>query len=89
MAEAIVLVRTGTSVQVEEDAYRKVELKDVFEKVAKMREVEEVATVTGPYDIVAWIKAEDIEEITGPLVDEIRALPGVGETLTNVVVRSS
>lgn len=88
MAEAIVLIKTGTSVRVDEDTFREVGLADIFGEVAKMKEVKKAATVTGPYDIVAWIEADDIEEITGPLVDRIRAFEGVRETLTNVVVRS-
>lgn len=88
MAEAIVLIRTGTSVKVSEDTFQKVELGDIFEEVANMKEVKKAAEVTGPYDLIAWIEADDIDEITGPLVDRIRAFEGVRETLTNVVVRS-
>lgn len=88
MAEAIVLIKTGAGVRIDENAFREVGLGDIFEEVAKMKEVRKVATVTGPYDIVAWIEADDIDEITGPLVDRIRAFEGVRETLTNVVVRS-
>ncbi|KXA92026.1 hypothetical protein AKJ64_04240 [candidate division MSBL1 archaeon SCGC-AAA259E17] len=79
---------TETSVRVDKDTYREVGLKEIFEKVAGMEEVKNLATVTGPYDIIAWLEADDIEEITGPLVDKIRAFKGVRQTLTNVVVRS-
>lgn len=88
LAEAIVLISTETSVRVDKDTYREVGLKEIFEKVSGMEEVKNLATVTGPYDIIAWLEADDIEEITGPLVDKIRAFEGVRQTLTNVVVRS-
>lgn len=88
MAEAIVLISSETGISVEEDTYRELELKDIFEKIIGRKEVKKAATVTGPYDIVAWIESDDIDEITGPIVDEIRSLPGVRETLTSVVVRS-
>ncbi len=89
MAEAIVLIKTGTSVKVDENSFREVELGDIFEEIANMKEVKKAAEVTGPYDLIAWIEADDMDEITGPLVDRIRALEGVRETLTNVVVRSN
>lgn len=88
MAEAIALISTETSVRVEDNAYREVGLGDVFERIAGMEEVDRIATVTGPYDIVAWLKHDDIDEITGPILDRIRAFEGVRKTLTNVVVRS-
>lgn len=88
LAEAIVLISTETSVRVDEDTLREVGLGDIFEKVAGMESVKKVATVTGPYDIIAWLESEEIDEITGPIVDTIRALEGVKTTLTNVVVRS-
>lgn len=88
MAEAIVLISTETSVRVDEDAYREVGLGDVFERIAGMEEIDRIATVTGPYDIIVWLKHDDIDEITGPLLDKIRAFEGVRKTLTNVVVRS-
>ncbi|KXB08412.1 hypothetical protein AKJ56_01405 [candidate division MSBL1 archaeon SCGC-AAA382N08] len=83
------MISTETSVRVDEDTYREVGLGDIFERIAGMDGIVKVATVTGPYDIVAWVEADDIDEITGPLVDEIRAFQGVRETLTNVVVSSA
>ncbi len=88
LAEAIVLIDTETSVQVEEDSYREVGLEEVFKKVKNMKGVKKIAEITGPHDIVAWLESDDIEDITGEMVDRIRAFEGVKNTLTNVVVRS-
>lgn len=88
MAEALVLIETETSVKVEEDTLREVGLEEIFRKVAGMKEVTKAATITGNYDIVAWMKTDDIDEITGPLVDRIRAFEGVKKTVTNVIIRS-
>ncbi len=88
LAQAIVLVSTETSMRVDEDTLREVSLEEIFDRIAGMEGTREIAEVTGPYDLVVWIEADHIEEITGPMVDKIRALEGVRKTLTNVVVRS-
>ncbi len=88
MAEAIVLIETETGVQVEEDSYREIGLEEVYRKITKISEVKHAAEITGPYDVMAWLEADNIEDITGNLVDKIRAFEGVQNTLTNVVVRS-
>ncbi len=88
LAEAIVLIDTETSVQVEEDSYREVGLEEIFKKVINLKGVEKAAEITGPHDIIAWLESDDIEDITDDLVDKIRAFEGVKNTMTNVVVRS-
>lgn len=88
MSEAIVLIETESGPKIEEDTYTEVELEEVFGKIADLEEVKSAAEVTGPYDIIAWLEADDVEHITEELVKKIRTFPGVADSLTNIVVKS-
>ena len=82
------MIETESGVQIEGDTYTEVELEEVFRNIVNLDEVKKAAEVTGPYDIIAWLEADDIEDITGDLVKKIRSFSGVGDSLTNIVVKS-
>ena len=48
----------------------------------------EVHEVMGPYDIVAEIRAESLQEIPGILQEQIRSLPGIHSTTSLVAFPS-
>jgi DNA-binding Lrp family transcriptional regulator len=49
--------------------------------------VSEVASVVGPYDVVARAQAEDIDKLAKLVAFRVRALDGVTRTITCTVVR--
>jgi len=49
--------------------------------------VSEVASVVGPYDVVARAQAEDIDKLARLVAFRVRALDGVTRTITCTVVR--
>ena len=55
--------------------------------VQAMPGVSEVASVAGPYDVVARAQAEDIDELARLVAFRVRALDGVMRTITCTVVR--
>ena len=60
-------------------------LKDISEEVGRLENVDRAAVISGPYDVVAWIKASKSEEVSR-LINEIRDVSGVKKTITNVVI---
>lgn len=61
-------------------------LKDVHEKLEDMEEIEQVEMLTGPYDIMALARAEEMTEITKALIEKIRSIPEVEDTITNIFI---
>ncbi|GMU39485.1 MAG: hypothetical protein AMXMBFR23_03510 [Chloroflexota bacterium] len=53
--------------------------------VREMEYVTEVHEVMGPYDIVAVIETENLQQIPGILADRIRTLDGIQSTTSLVV----
>jgi DNA-binding Lrp family transcriptional regulator len=60
------------------------ETRRLVEAIRQLRLVREVHEVMGPYDIVAEIEAESLQEIPGILQEEIRSLPGIHSTTSLV-----
>ncbi len=56
----------------------------LVEAIRKLPLVSEVHEVMGPYDIVAEIEAESLQEIPGILQEQIRSLPGIQSTTSLV-----
>jgi len=56
--------------------------KDLASKIGEIKGVEFVCGVTGPYDIIAYIKARDIETMGDLVAQKIQPLPGVRKTIT-------
>ena len=55
-------------------------------KIAKIAGVKSAHLVTGPYDIIALVEAKDPGAIGRLGMSKIQAAPGVGKTITCVVV---
>lgn len=53
-------------------------------EIAELDAVSAVHVVTGEYDVVAQLEVDDLDELPGVVADEIHAVPGVVDTVTNV-----
>lgn len=42
-------------------------------------------TITGPYDLIALVEADDIRQLSDVVVTQIQATPGVLRTMTNII----
>ncbi|RKZ23912.1 Lrp/AsnC family transcriptional regulator [bacterium] len=58
----------------------------VFESLSKLEYVELVEAVTGPYDIIAYLKAPDFSTLGKFILENIHTLDGIAETLTCNVI---
>jgi DNA-binding Lrp family transcriptional regulator len=58
----------------------------VAEALRDVSGVSEVATVTGPYDVIARAEARDLDELGRLVVSRVQALGGVTRTLTCPVI---
>lgn len=58
----------------------------VYEKVKKLAKVQRSAMITGPYDVMAIVEAENVGEITRELIENVRDIDGVKETTTNIFI---
>ena len=56
--------------------------REVYEKIAKIDEVEELYPLFGEYDLIAKIVVRDFEHLSDVVVKKIRAIDGVLETKT-------
>ena len=62
-------------------------LEPVMKKIAEMKNVKDVAVVTGAYDILARIEGEYITDVLTSVVRGIRQIEGVTYTETLVEVK--
>jgi DNA-binding Lrp family transcriptional regulator len=72
------------------DAYILVDItgkktRTVLNKIAKLKGVRSAQAVTGPHDAIVQVRAEDMTKLGHLIMSQIRAIDGVGRTLTCVV----
>ena len=58
------------------------ELREVMKQMRRVDGVVEVSMTFGPYDAVALVEAEDVNQIGRIMANDIQPIPGVLETLT-------
>jgi len=58
----------------------------VAKKVTRIQGVKLAHVVTGPYDIITFVEAEDTSELVNIIVKKIQGVAGVTRTLTSVVL---
>lgn len=68
-AFALINIRTG-------------EVRDVVKQLAKVEGVIEAHTTFGPYDAIAIIETEDLNQLGKTMTQSIQPIPGVTHTLT-------
>ncbi len=58
----------------------------MFSRLENSENVKSVNIVTGPFDIITIVEAEDLSTLTNAVVEEIREIEGVMDTNTAIVV---
>lgn len=76
MVEAFVLIQTEQG-----------KMAQVAEKVQEIEGVDDAVVVTGPYDVIAHVTADEIDAIGKLIVFEVQTVSGVTRTVTCPVVR--
>jgi len=61
----------------------------IAEEIAKFLEVQEVHIVTGDWDLLIKLKAEDVESVGRVVIDKLRLVKGIEKTLTCMVFETS
>ena len=59
--------------------------RELAREIAKFPEVQEVHIITGDWDLLIKVKAEDVEAIGKFVIDKLRLVKGIEKTLTCVV----
>jgi len=70
MAGAYVLIKASGSIET------------LVEGLKKIKGVKSVSPVTGPYDLILEVEAEDVNSLAKVVVGKIRKLKGISDTLT-------
>ena len=74
-AKAFVLIETAVG-----------KTKEVVSVLNKLEGLKSVDTVTGPYDIIAVIEAENLNDIGDLITDKIHITEGIARTVTCLAV---
>lgn len=61
-------------------------VKKVMEDLKKIKNIKSVHVVTGPYDVIAFVEAEDLAHLTDVVVKNVHKIKGVVDTTTAIVV---
>lgn len=75
MVEAYVLLQTEQG-----------KMAEIAQSLAQLPAVSEANVVTGPYDVIARVQADDMDAIGQLIVAEVQVVGGVTRTLTCPVV---
>ncbi|HEX78571.1 MAG TPA: Lrp/AsnC family transcriptional regulator [Dehalococcoidia bacterium] len=60
--------------------------KEVVNTISKIKGVKSVNTVTGPYDIIALIEADNLNDIGDLITGNIHDIDGISRTVTCLTV---
>ena len=63
--------------------------KDVVDLLSQMKGVKSVDTVTGPYDIIAVVEGENLNDIGDLITGKIHPVAGIVRTVTCLVIKAS
>ena len=55
---------------------------EVFNKLSKLHEIQEIHPLFGEYDLIAKIEAEDYEDIGEIVIQKIKTIDGITDTKT-------
>jgi len=59
----------------------------VYNELLKMDEVKEIYMVYGVYDIIAVVETENLDMLRDIIVNKVRRMEGIKNTLTMIVVK--
>ena len=62
--------------------------REVAEKISKLPEIQEVHIIAGDWDMIAKVREKDIESLGKIVLDRIREIEGVKETVSLIVFES-
>jgi DNA-binding Lrp family transcriptional regulator len=60
--------------------------KQIIAKLRGLQAVKAANAVTGPYDIIAVVEADDLDKLTTLIAQEIHAMEGIERTLSCLVL---
>jgi DNA-binding Lrp family transcriptional regulator len=58
---------------------------DVVKSLSKIKGVKLACAVAGPYDVIAFVEASDINALNNTILAKVQSLPGVLRTTTNII----
>ncbi len=61
---------------------------EVIQALSKIDDVEELYEVTGEFDIITFVSADDIEEFREVLKNKIMKIHGVRSTVSSIVLKA-
>ncbi|AIR89100.1 Lrp/AsnC family transcriptional regulator [Pseudomonas cremoricolorata] len=59
--------------------------KEVVKRLSAMGQVQQLCTVSGEFDYVAWLRSDSPEQLD-QLLDQIGSVPGVEKTTTSIIL---
>ena len=62
--------------------------KEVVSNIKKLKGVKTVDTVTGPYDVIAIIEAETLNDIGDVVTGKIHPIAGISRTVTCLAIKT-
>ena len=74
-AKAFVLIETAVG-----------KTKEVVAKISQLEGVKSVDSVTGPYDVIAIVEAENLNIIGDLVTSKIHPVPGISRTVTCLAI---
>lgn len=62
--------------------------KEVVSSLKKLKEIQSVDSVTGPYDVIAVIEAESLSDIGDAVTKKIHPIAGITRTVTCLALKA-
>ena len=63
--------------------------KEVVDLLGGLKGVQSVDTVTGPYDIIAIVEGENLNDIGDLITGKIHPIPGINRTVTCLAIKAT
>ncbi len=55
-------------------------------EIKKIEEVKDAYSITGPYDIIAFVESENLSSLGSAVVQKVQKVEGISKTLTCIIV---
>jgi len=81
--------RVKAFILIKYDSSSEISQKDLLKKLKSFDNVEEAYIITGEYDILLKIISKSIEDLSTFILDVLRNIKGVKETVTMIILRGS
>ena len=77
-----------TFILIKYDPSAGIKQREVAEKIASLPEIQEVHIIAGDWDMIAKVREKDVESLGKAVLDKIREIKGVKETVSLIVFES-